>query len=96
MSSPIVLLPRAWLDLVDSELLPGKSATSAVDSVSPIIVRLETLVESAATELQLTTGHIARACNGGGFRGGFGGGARGGMAQRRVAPTNPDGTPVKC
>jgi hypothetical protein len=50
MSSPIVLLPRAWLDLVDSELLPDKSATSAVDSVSPILDRLQTLIESAVTE----------------------------------------------
>jgi hypothetical protein len=54
MSSPIVLLPRAWLDLVDSELLPDKSATSAVDSVSPILDKPQTLVESAATEHQLT------------------------------------------
>jgi len=53
MSSLIVLLPRAWLDLVDSELLPDKSATSAVDSVSPILDRLQTLVESAATDYPL-------------------------------------------
>ena len=50
MSSLIVLLPRAWLDLVDSEPLLDKSATSAVDSVSPILDMLQTFIESAATE----------------------------------------------
>ena len=77
---------------MDSVELQDKSATRVVDSVSDDLMVLDCQQRPRADKV----GHIARACNGGGFRGGFGGGPRGGMAPRRVAPTNPDGTPVKC
>lgn len=78
---------------------PKVLSVRTVRYVIPILLAAQTIwlqvfgVEAMANK---NTGHIARACPGAGFRGGFAGGPRGGFPVRRSAPANTDGTPVKC